>query len=96
MANIIKRLNRELGVDNYTIENSPVIKGNETIPEFDIWSFGVILYQLMSFDLPYGGGGKGKSHNMANIIQNNPRLPITKNYSIRLKWLVDRITSNIS
>ena len=37
MANIIKRLNRELGVDNYTIENSPVIKGNETIPEFDIF-----------------------------------------------------------
>ena len=45
----------------------------------------------MSFDLPYGGGGKGKPHNMANIIQNNPRLPITKNYSFRLKWLVDRM-----
>ena len=37
MSTIIKRLNRELGVDNYTIENSPVIRGNETIPEFDIF-----------------------------------------------------------
>jgi ubiquitin-protein ligase len=37
MSTIIKRLNRELGVDNYTIENSPVIKGGETIPEFDIF-----------------------------------------------------------
>jgi hypothetical protein len=37
MSTIIKRLNRELGVDNYTIENSPVIRGIETIPEFDIF-----------------------------------------------------------
>ena len=37
MSTIIKRLNRELGVDNYIIENSPVIRGVETIPEFDIF-----------------------------------------------------------
>lgn len=37
MSTIIKRLNREIGVDNYTIENSPVIRGNVTIPEYDIF-----------------------------------------------------------
>lgn len=34
---VIKRLNRELGIDNYTIENSPVIKGNVLIVEYDIF-----------------------------------------------------------
>jgi NIMA (never in mitosis gene a)-related kinase len=67
-----------------------VSKGDYYFFPTDIWSLGVVMYQLMSLELPFEGSNSRRTH---HLIINDDYLtpPIEGNYSEELKQVVYQI-----
>jgi serine/threonine protein kinase len=62
--------------------------GDPSDPSFDIWALGIISYELMALDLPFG---QIKDEDRVEAILKNDRKPLPTNYSVGLIEIVDKL-----
>lgn len=79
MAKIMKnRTSTSLGTPSYMAPE--VVKGMDYGLEADIWSFGVMLYQLITGKLPFGCNSKNPMEIYNEICNKNLDFDLVKNY----------------
>ena len=57
-------------------------------PSYDIWALGIISYELMALELPFG---QIKDEDRVEAIFNNDRKPLSTSYSVGLIEIVDKL-----
>jgi serine/threonine protein kinase len=67
-----------------------VSKGDFYFFPTDVWSLGIVMYQLMCLELPFEGSNSNRIYNLI-INDDYPPPPIESNYSDELKQIVSQM-----
>jgi NIMA (never in mitosis gene a)-related kinase len=93
ISRVVQKNKKELGSTNGSSggpESCPspeVSQGDFYSFPTDVWSLGVVMYQLMTLELPFEGSNSMRTHHLI-IDEDYPPSPITGNYSEELKQVI--------